>query len=74
MSNDRYWSLERRLEKLYIKHPKTHYKGKTTHAQKRIETLEAKKDYHDQMRWRILPQSIMKMVQSNGMKDARELF
>ncbi len=22
--NDKYWSLERRLEKLYIKHPKTH--------------------------------------------------
>ena len=72
--NDIYWRLERRLPNLYSKHPKTHYKGKITHAQKRIETLEAKKDYHDQMRWRVLPQSIMKMVQSTGAKDASEFF
>lgn len=72
--NDKYWSLERSLEKLYIKHPKTHYKGKVTHAQKRIENLENKKNYHDQMRWRVLPKSIMNMVLSNGAKDASELF
>jgi hypothetical protein len=60
--NDKYWSLERSLEKLYIQHPKTHYRGKITHAQKRINSLENKRDYYDQMRWTILPKSLMHLL------------
>jgi hypothetical protein len=63
--NDKYWSLKRRLEKLYIKHPKSHYKGKITVPQKRIERLETKRNYHDQLSWGLLPKSIMNMVQNN---------
>jgi hypothetical protein len=60
--NDTYWSLERRLEKLYIKHPKTHYRGEITHAQKLIQRLETKLTYHDHMRWVVLPKSLMNTV------------
>ena len=58
--NDKYWSLENTLKTLYLKHPKTHYKQKNIQAQQRIKMLEAKLDFHDQMRWRILPKALMK--------------
>ena len=60
--NDIYWILERRLEKLYIKHPKTHYKGIITKPQQRIERLEQKMQFHDERRWNILPKSLMKVM------------
>ena len=41
--NDIYWRLERRLEKLYVKHPKEHYRGKPTKASLRLEAMERKK-------------------------------
>ena len=58
--NDKYWKLERQLEKLYPKHPKTHYRGQITKPQNRIKQLEQKMFFHDEMRWRILPQALMK--------------
>jgi len=62
LHNDKYWSLERGLKTLYTKHPKTHYKGNFTRPQKRIKKLVAKMDYHDNMRWSILPKSLMKIM------------
>lgn len=59
--NDTYWRLERHLEKLLPKHPKTHYKGKSTKPQQRIERLEEKKLHHDEMRWQVLPKSLRKL-------------
>lgn len=60
--NNRYWSLESTLEKLYTKHPKRHYKGKITHAQKRIRDLQNKRHYYDQMRWTTLPKFILRKL------------
>ena len=34
---DKYWSLERKLERLYKAHPKRHYRGKNTRIMQRIE-------------------------------------
>jgi hypothetical protein len=41
---------------------------------KRVEQLEAKQQYHDKMRWLIVPQSIQKMVNSMGFPNAEYLF
>lgn len=62
LHNDKYWSLERELKTLYIKHPKTHYKGNFTRPQKRIKKLVEKRNFHDEMRWNILPKSLMKRM------------
>ena len=72
--NDTYWRLERKLEQLYKKHPKTHYRGKTTRAQKRIERLEQEQDYHEKMRWTTVPLALRKILIKSGMPDAREMF
>ena len=62
LHNDIYWRVERQLENLYPKHPKTHYKGNLTRPQKRIKTLEEKRNFHDEKRWNILPKSLMKRM------------
>jgi hypothetical protein len=72
--NDKYWSLERKLETLYKKHPKTHYRGRKTAKKQRIERLEQKQDYHEQMRWRVLPMAVAKSMKLHGLTDASELF
>lgn len=59
--NDAYWRLERQLEKLKPKHPKTHYKGIVTKPQRRMARLEEKKLYRDEMRWQVLPKSLQKL-------------
>jgi hypothetical protein len=66
LSNDIYWRVERQLETLYPKHPKTHYKGEFTRPQKRIKKLEAKMDYHDNMRMSIFSQNILKIMGRKG--------
>jgi hypothetical protein len=48
------------LEKLYDKNPKTHYMSKPTKPRERIKRLEAKKRWHDEMRWTILPKALLK--------------
>jgi hypothetical protein len=72
--NDKYWSLEHKLENLYNKHPKTHYRGKKTKAQKRIEWLEQKQDYHEKMRWVVLPKVLLKSMAMYGVNDPKDLF
>jgi hypothetical protein len=72
--NDQYWSLDKKLDKLYSKHRKTHYKGKKTKAQIRIADLERKQEYHERMRWVIVPQAVLKSMAMFGVNDARELF
>lgn len=62
LHNDIYWRVERQLQTLYPKHPKTHYKAEFTRPQKRIKKLEIKRNFHDEMRWNILPKSLMKIM------------
>lgn len=62
LNNDIYWRVERQLEKLYTKHPKTHYKGEFTQPQKRIKKLEAKRNFHDEIRWEISAKNLMKIM------------
>jgi hypothetical protein len=71
--NDKYWSLERKLEKLYKQHPKKHYRGRKTAKMQRIERMEQKRDYHEQMRWHTIPVSLLKAMNLRGLTDARDL-
>lgn len=72
--NDKYWNLEMKLEKLYKKHPKIHYRGKKTIAQLRIGRLEKKREYHDKMRWRILPIALIKNLSKEGITDVKDFI
>jgi len=58
--NDRYWKLEKELKELRAESRKATYQGKPTKLRKRIASLQAKQDYHDIMRWKILPKSLQK--------------
>jgi len=71
---DRYWETERQLEQLYSRVVKSHYKGRKSALQKRIERLEDKQEYYDHMRWRILPKSIQKLIYPLGLQSAEALF
>lgn len=59
-NNDRYWQLKKRLEKFNTKIVKTHYKGKPTRTNKKIDLLVESIEKHDFLRWTILPKSIEK--------------
>lgn len=72
--NDKYWSLERKLEGLRGKHPKTHYRGKPTKARQRLERMQRKQEYHEEMRWMVLPVAVMKSMKQHGLNDASKLF
>jgi hypothetical protein len=72
--NDIYWRLERELERLKKKHPKSHYKAKPTKAQERIERLRREKMYHDRKRWEVLPKALQKSMAIYGLTDASKLF
>lgn len=72
--NDKYWSLDKKLNSLYKKHSKSHYKGKPTKLQQRMERLEEKQNYHDHMRWNIFPKSLMKSMGLPGITDVRDFF
>jgi hypothetical protein len=53
--NDRYWVLERRLEKLHREKYLTYsYNGRPTKKALRLERMREKRDYFDSIRW--LPQ------------------
>jgi hypothetical protein len=41
---------------------------------KRVEKLEDKQQYHDRMRWIIVPRYIQKIVTDNGLPSAEGLF
>jgi hypothetical protein len=62
--NDRFWSVDHQLEDLYKKPIKTHYRGKKTRLQQRIERMENLQNYYDEMRWTILPKWFQKMIYS----------
>jgi hypothetical protein len=72
--NTQYWSITKKLERLYKRGRKNHYRGNYTRLMKRVEQLEYKQKYHDKMRWLIVPQSILKMVNNMGLASAEELF
>jgi hypothetical protein len=72
--NDKYWSLEHKLEKLYKSRLKSHYKGKKTRKMQRIERLEQLQDYHEQMRWRVFPKALIKAMDLRGVTDVNDLF
>jgi hypothetical protein len=40
----------------------------------RVKKLEGKQQYHDRLRWIIVPQSIQKMVKGLGLSGANGLF
>jgi len=61
--NERFFSLEREIQKLQLLIRKKHYQGKETKLQERIRKLEAEKEYHDYKRWNFLPKSIMNFIQ-----------
>lgn len=53
--NDRYWALERRLEKMHREKYLTYsYNGKPTRKALRLERMRERRDYFDSIRW--LPQ------------------
>ena len=52
--NDRYFELERKLER-FPQVRKKHYQGKVTRLQQRIGKLKAQKNYHDWIRWQTFP-------------------
>lgn len=62
LNNDIYWRVERQLKTLYPKHPKTHYKGNFTRPQQRIKKLEAKRNFHDEIRWEISAKNLLKIM------------
>lgn len=53
--NDKFWYLERYINEMEEKHPKTHYRGELTKPRERIERLKEKRDYYDSVRWYYLP-------------------
>ena len=72
--NDKYWNLEHKLERLYKTHPKKHYKGQKTTKQQQIERLERQQEYHEIMRWRVVPMALLKSMNLNGVTDVSDLF
>ena len=71
---DRYWDIEKHLEELYSRVVKSHYRGRKTALQRRIERLEYKQEYYDEMRWRIVPKAIQNILNVAGLQSAEELF
>jgi hypothetical protein len=63
--NDRYWKIDKQLKELYDSAVKSHYKGRKTRLQQRIERLEYQQSYYDEMRWSRLPKAIQKIVYKN---------
>lgn len=72
--NDQYWRLSREIEGMKGKQRKTHYKGRKTALQQRIERVTQKRDYHDEMRWIIIPKAVARAVITKGLPSARCLF
>ena len=68
-----HFDLERKIEKLEAKHPKSHYKGKKTVTKQRIERLQKDREYHDQMRWLVVPKAIRDLYTRVGLTDASSL-
>ena len=66
--NDSYWRLERLLDKVDYKRLKSHYKGKETRTQKKLEAMRKKRAYHDEMRWKILPKAVLKSIFQFGLQ------
>jgi len=60
--NTRYWALEKELDKCLGRSKKKHYQGKPTRLRARIKFLKERKEYHDYLRWAILPKSIQKAL------------
>ena len=58
--NDRYWKLDKELQKCRDRIRKATYQGNPTKLKRRIAYLQAKQDYHDYQRWMILPKSMQK--------------
>ncbi len=40
----------------------------------RVKKLEGKQQYHDRMRWLMVPRYIQKIVNDNGLPNAEGLF
>jgi hypothetical protein len=72
--NDRYWRVEKQLKQLYSSVVKSQYKGRKTRLQQRIERLEYRQSYYDEMRWSRLPRSIQKLITKNGIYSAKDLI
>jgi hypothetical protein len=62
--NDKYWSYKTKLETLYEKSKKSHYRGKPTRLEHRIEKLESKRIYHDSMMFSRMPASMRSLFSS----------
>jgi hypothetical protein len=59
--NDRFWQIDGKLKTLQEKAVKSQYKGKKTRLIQRIEWLENRQNYFDEMRWTILQKSVQKI-------------
>jgi hypothetical protein len=70
--NIRYWALEKELERCYKKSKKKIYQGKETRLRKRINFLKDKKEYHDYLRWAILPKALLKGLNSDELRMLQE--
>lgn len=57
--NTRYWNIDKQLQSLNNS-KKSHYKGKETRLNKKISLLRTKQNYHDYLRWQIVPKAFLK--------------
>jgi hypothetical protein len=60
--NTRYWKITKKLDKLNLKrkYRKKSYQGKPTKFIINLRRLEAKQELHDNLRWLIMPKSLLK--------------
>ena len=58
--NDKFWKLERLIEKIEPTVRKQQYKGKATRLMTRISMLRKKRNKFDELRWQYLPKAVSK--------------
>jgi hypothetical protein len=60
--NDRYWQLDKEIDKLQKQRRKEVYKGKKTRLTNRIERLKKQRDGFDTIRWGMMPKALLKQL------------
>jgi hypothetical protein len=64
--------LEKEILRCFKRSRKKHYQGKETRLSKRIQLLSDKKDYHDYLRWIILPKACLKGLSTDELRFLQE--
>jgi len=64
---ERYFDLEKELDKCQAKSKKKHYQGEETRIRRRIKLLREKKEYHDWARFVIMANQLQKFKKYNAL-------